>query len=182
LALGWVRGPDRTEVKILIDMNLSPTWVEYLAAHNFEAVHWSAVGDPKADDPVIMDYARENAMLVFTHDLDFGNVLAVTHARGPSVIQVRTENPVPEFVGGLLIKALVEHATSLERGALITLEPNSLRARILPIVPGIRSWAALKRLQSAPPPRETTRLPVAHSVGFRLCAPEYLPALRAGEK
>ena len=120
-------------------MNLSPTWVEYLATHNFEAVHWSTVGDPKADDPVIMDYARENGMLVFTHDLDFGNVLAVTHALGPSVIQVRSENPVPAFVGELLIKALVEHASSLARGALITLEPNSLRARILPIVPGIKS-------------------------------------------
>src|SRR5947209_8761176 len=120
-------------------MNLSPTWIQYLATHNFEAVHWSTVGNPKADDPVIMDYARANGMLVFTHDLDFGNVLAVTHALGPSVIQVRTEDPVPEFVGELLIKALVEHAGSLARGALITLEPSRLRARILPIVPGIKS-------------------------------------------
>jgi predicted nuclease of predicted toxin-antitoxin system len=56
-------------VKILVDMNLSPTWVEYLAKHDIEAVHWSTVGDPKADDPEIMDYARNNAMLVFTHDL-----------------------------------------------------------------------------------------------------------------
>ena len=120
-------------------MNLSPTWVEYLAAHDAEAVHWSTVGNPRADDPVIMDFARENGMVVFTHDLDFGNVLAVTHALGPSVIQVRTENPVPEIVGELLIQALVNHAASLARGALITLEPNSLRARILPIIPGNRS-------------------------------------------
>ena len=120
-------------------MNLSPTWVEYLAAHDFEAVHWSAVGDPRADDPVIMDFARKNGMIVFTHDLDFGNVLAVTHALGPSVIQVRTENPVPEVVGELLIRALVDHASSLARGALITVEPSNLRARILPIIPGNRS-------------------------------------------
>ena len=120
-------------------MNLSPTWVEYLAKHGIEAVHWSTAGDPRADDPVIMDYARENGMLVFTHDLDFGNVLAVTHALGPSVIQVRTENPVPAFVGELLITALSEHANILRRGALITLEPNSLRARILPIIPGMKT-------------------------------------------
>ena len=85
-----------------------------------------------------MDHARGNSMIVFTHDLDFGNILAVTHALGPSVIQVRTENPVPSFIGELLIDALVDHASSLARGVLITLEPNSLRARILPIVPGIR--------------------------------------------
>jgi predicted nuclease of predicted toxin-antitoxin system len=86
-------------VKILLDVNLSPTWVEYLATHNLEAVHWSTVGDPEADDSVIMDYARGRGMLVFTHDLDFGNIVAITHALEPSVIQVRTENPVPEFVG-----------------------------------------------------------------------------------
>jgi predicted nuclease of predicted toxin-antitoxin system len=126
-------------VKILVDMNLSPTWVEYLGTHDVEAIHWSAIGDPRADDLLIMDYARENCMLVFTHDLDFGNVLAVTHALGPSVIQVRTENPVPEFIGDLLRRALVEHASILARGALITLEPNAMRTRILPIVPGIRS-------------------------------------------
>ncbi|HEY2829255.1 MAG TPA: DUF5615 family PIN-like protein [Thermoanaerobaculia bacterium] len=126
-------------MKILLDMNLSPTWVEYLAARDCEAVHWSTIGDPRAADPVIMDFARQNGMVVFTHDLDFGNILAVTHALGPSVIQVRTENPVPEVIGELLIRALADHTTSLARGALITLEPSSLRARVLPIVPGNRS-------------------------------------------
>jgi predicted nuclease of predicted toxin-antitoxin system len=46
-------------VKILIDMNLSPAWVEFLAGHSIESVHWSAIGDPGAKDPAIMDHARE---------------------------------------------------------------------------------------------------------------------------
>ena len=35
-------------MKLLIDMNLSPSWVEALRVMGFEAVHWSNVGDPLA--------------------------------------------------------------------------------------------------------------------------------------
>lgn len=65
--------------------------VEFFATRGIESVHWSDVGNPMALDPEIMVFARENRYVVFTHDLDFGNILAVTHARGPSVIQARVE-------------------------------------------------------------------------------------------
>jgi predicted nuclease of predicted toxin-antitoxin system len=35
-------------IKILVDINLSPDWVPALARERWEAVHWSAVGDPRA--------------------------------------------------------------------------------------------------------------------------------------
>jgi predicted nuclease of predicted toxin-antitoxin system len=119
-------------------MNLTPAWVDFLQGHAISAQHWSSVGDPRAEDRTIMDYARSNGFVVFTHDLDFGNILAVTHARGPSVIQLRTEDPVPAAMGALVIAAIEEHRGYLDRGALITVEPEKLRARVLPIVPGIR--------------------------------------------
>jgi predicted nuclease of predicted toxin-antitoxin system len=31
-------------MKLLLDMNLSPTWVGFLEENGFEAVHWSTVG------------------------------------------------------------------------------------------------------------------------------------------
>lgn len=37
-------------MKILLDMNLSPAWVEFLEGEGFEAVHWSLVGEPNAPD------------------------------------------------------------------------------------------------------------------------------------
>ena len=125
-------------MKILIDMNLTPAWVEYFTEHSIKSVHWSDVGNPKANDPEIMDFARSEKYVVFTHDLDFGNILAVTHALGPSVIQARVEDPVPAAIGEAVVAAIVEHAALLERGALITLDPDRLRTRILPIVPGIK--------------------------------------------
>lgn len=125
-------------MKIAIDMNLSPTWVEYLQPAGIEAQHWSLLGDSRALDRVIMAYAREHGFVVFTHDLDFGNILAATQALGPSVIQVRTQDPVPDVVGELVITAIQQYRTLLERGALVTIEPDKLRARVLPIVPGIK--------------------------------------------
>jgi predicted nuclease of predicted toxin-antitoxin system len=47
-------------VKILIDMNLSPDWVQVLQGHGWSAVHWSAVGDPRATDLIIKDWALSN--------------------------------------------------------------------------------------------------------------------------
>jgi predicted nuclease of predicted toxin-antitoxin system len=41
-------------MKILVDMNLSPDWVEVFARHGLSAVHWSTIGDPRTEDPVLM--------------------------------------------------------------------------------------------------------------------------------
>ena len=62
-------------VNVLIDMNLSPDWVPVLQRHGWPAVHWSTVGDPRASDRTIMDWAVANGSIVFTHDLDFGTML-----------------------------------------------------------------------------------------------------------
>lgn len=43
--------------KLLIEMNLSAAWVESLSGEGWEAVHWSEVGDPRATDREIMDWA-----------------------------------------------------------------------------------------------------------------------------
>ena len=79
-------------IAIVIDMNLSPDWVPVLQSHGWQAVHWSRIGHPCAADQVIMDRASANRHVVFTHDLDFGTALALTHAAGPSVLQVRGQD------------------------------------------------------------------------------------------
>ena len=69
-------------MKVVVDMDLPPAWVPVLEAGGNTAVHWSAVGDPKATDAVVMAWARANACVVFTHDLDFGALLAITAQAG----------------------------------------------------------------------------------------------------
>jgi predicted nuclease of predicted toxin-antitoxin system len=43
-------------VKILIDMNLSPEWVQEFKYYEIEAVHWWAVGKFDAPDVALIDW------------------------------------------------------------------------------------------------------------------------------
>jgi len=51
-------------VKILIDMNLSPEWVQEFKRRDVEAVHWSTVGRFDAADKVLMEFARQNQYVI----------------------------------------------------------------------------------------------------------------------
>jgi len=84
-------------VKVLVDMNLGPEWVTFLTARGFDAQHWSAVGAPHADDREIMEFARNRGLIVFTHDLDFGNILAVS-GRAPANAKYAQQPTRPAFV------------------------------------------------------------------------------------
>jgi predicted nuclease of predicted toxin-antitoxin system len=114
-------------------MNLSPQWVEDLTRAGFEAVHWSSVGDARTSDKEILHWAADHGHVLLTHDLDFGAILAAAGAAGPSVVQLRATDITPAGSGSLIRAALIQYRAHLERGALITLDETSLRARILPI-------------------------------------------------
>jgi predicted nuclease of predicted toxin-antitoxin system len=120
-------------MKILLDMNLSPLWVPVLTQAGFETVHWSTVGRQNAPDSELMLWAKQNGYVVFTHDLDFGDILAATNADAPSVIQVRTQNLHPEFLGAAVVRILNQFREQLLSGALIVIDEQKTRARILPI-------------------------------------------------
>jgi predicted nuclease of predicted toxin-antitoxin system len=120
-------------MKLLVDMNLSPRWLELLTKAGFDAVHWSAVGPMNAPDAEIMEFARAGGYVVVTHDLDFGAILAATQGSKPSVVQIRSENLAVDIIGQRVVDALHEVAAELEQGALVTVEPGRARVRILPL-------------------------------------------------
>ena len=123
-------------MKFLLDMNLPPRWREEFERRGHVAIHWSDVGAFTASDVEIMRWARENGHVLFTHDLDIGTVLALTHASGPSVIQIRAKEPLPESVGEQVFRAIKMHADLLVQGALVTIDAARSRVRLLPIRPG----------------------------------------------
>jgi predicted nuclease of predicted toxin-antitoxin system len=114
-------------------MNLSPRWVGVLADAGFAAAHWSALGAKAAPDSEIMAYARANGFVVLTHDLDFGAILAATRGEKPSVVQIRAEDVSPDVIGRQVIAALRQMESELEEGALLTVDPNRTRLRVLPL-------------------------------------------------
>ena len=120
-------------MKILIDMNLSPSWIGVFQQESWEAVHWSMVGAATAPDREILEWAATNRFVVFTHDLDFGVLLASKPHRSPSVIQLRSHETSPAKVGQVVVQAIQQLEEELRLGALVTIDPPRARARILPL-------------------------------------------------
>ena len=120
-------------MKLLVDMNLSPTWVPFLVKHGFEAVHWSVIGQASAPDSEILGYAEANGFVVFTHDLDFGMLLAARKTHGPSVIQIRSQDVLPSAIGESIVRAIGVASSHLQTGALVTIDLTRQRIRMLPI-------------------------------------------------
>ena len=121
-------------MRLLVDMNLTPRWVQELADAGHEALHWSEAGDPTASDMEICAFAREHGYVVLTNDLDFPQILAHTRQAGPSVVLLRGEPLTPETRGSALTQALLDCASELMQGAIVSLDwSGPPRARVLPL-------------------------------------------------
>ncbi len=79
-----------------------------------------------------MEWANTNGYIVFTHDLDFGALLAATQASSLSVIQVRTQDVLPDQLEAIIMNVINQFRISLEAGALVTVDETRSRVRILP--------------------------------------------------
>lgn len=120
-------------MKLLVDMNLSPRGVTFLVDAGFETSHWSTLGATDASDSEIMRFAADGSYVVLTHDLDFSAILAVTRGVKPSVIQIRSEIPSPELIVKPVVAAIRQLSAELAAGALVVIEPQRTRVRILPL-------------------------------------------------
>jgi predicted nuclease of predicted toxin-antitoxin system len=123
-------------MRLLLDMNLPPAWVAPLMADGHEAMHWRDVGATTASDSENLGFAREHLMVVLTHDLDFGDILAAAGGRSPIVILLRSGGLDFAAMGPVLLKALQVHGQALREGALISLDLQRMRVRWLPLTDG----------------------------------------------
>ena len=119
-------------MKLLVDMNLSPSWIERLARHGFEAVHWSTIGAATAPDVEILTWANEHRFVI-TNDLDLSAILAAGAVAGPSVVQLRTQDLLSEAAVRIVARALEGHREDLERGAFLLIDEGGTRVRMLPL-------------------------------------------------
>ena len=80
-----------------------------------------------------MEWARTNNHVVFTHDLDFGAILAATDANSPSVFQIRTQDVSPRTLSAVVLSSLKQFKERLNEGALVTVNEKQSRVRVLPL-------------------------------------------------
>lgn len=119
-------------------MNLSPDWVPFLTDAGVTALHWGSVGPANAPDAEIMSWARSHAFVVFTNDLDFSALLAMTRGAGPSVLQLRLQDLLPAGAGQVVLEVLRQQESMLVGGAIVTVTDNGTRVRVLPLDTALR--------------------------------------------
>jgi len=109
-------------------------WVGVLEDVGYsDVVHWSSIGLQDAPDVAIFEWARKHGFVIITHDLDFGNLLALTRAKEPSVILFRAEDITPTHLAKSLTIVLQTYSSELDKGALIVLDDLKTRVRVLPL-------------------------------------------------
>lgn len=64
---------------------------------------------------------------------NFGTLLATTQAERPSVIQVRTQGILPDDLEVMLVEVLRQFEPELNSGALIVVNKERSKVRILPL-------------------------------------------------
>ena len=120
-------------MKVLLDMNLPLRLAGLLTKKGIETVHWFYIGAPNAKDTEIMEYAHENNYTVLTCDLDFSAILSATHGLKPSVVQLRFQCLDTENTATLLVSALLQNESELEKGAILSIDIKKARVRLLPL-------------------------------------------------
>ncbi len=80
-----------------------------------------------------MAFADAGQYMVLPQDLDIGSILAATQESTPSVIQLHTDDASPDAIGPLVLRALHHGAIELEAGALLTVDTERTRLRLLPL-------------------------------------------------
>jgi predicted nuclease of predicted toxin-antitoxin system len=72
-------------IRIVLDVSLSPAWVDVLAKHDWPTVHWSAVGDQvRAQDvlPQHLEVPVIAAIRTYESQLQQGALVTIDEARG----------------------------------------------------------------------------------------------------
>ncbi|MCB0990219.1 MAG: DUF5615 family PIN-like protein [Acidimicrobiales bacterium] len=121
-------------MRYLLDANLSPKVASSLTEVGFEASHVADHDLLTAPDERIFDYAVAHQLTVITADTDFAMLLALRRASSPSVVLLRdTADQAPEVHARLLLDNLGGLEGVLEAGAIVSLSPQRIRVRDLPI-------------------------------------------------
>lgn len=117
----------------MVDMNLSPEWLPVLEAEGWPTVHWRSVDIAWAGDAQIMEWARTHHRAVFSQDLDFGTLLALTNADSPSVVLLRGGDVLPDTRGPDVVAAIRTHQDALVNNAIVVIDIEKSRVRALPL-------------------------------------------------
>jgi len=118
---------------LLLDQGLSPNTATLLRAAGWDVIHIMEIGQSRADDTEIVDFARANDRVCVTFDHDFHSHLALTRAEGPSVILIRAESLDSAGQADLIKQVYAFCGEAIESGAAVSVDKSTVRVRRLPL-------------------------------------------------
>ena len=114
-------------------MGLAASNAAFLQNQGYNAVHLRDQGLQRLPDLDIITKARAENRVILTHDLDFSRIVALSGSHRPSVITFRLNDMRPGQVNHYLSQVLTRFSNSLEEGALVSVNEQAIRVRLLPI-------------------------------------------------
>jgi predicted nuclease of predicted toxin-antitoxin system len=120
-------------VRFLVDEALQDLVAYRLVAAGHDATHVRAIGLQGATDDDVLAHAAGEQQVLITTDTDFGTILALSGAPGPSVLLLRgVGDTIDERVDAIL-HALPVVEDDLISGTVAVVEIDRIRLRRLPI-------------------------------------------------
>lgn len=120
-------------VRFLADMGISPAVADSLRQRGHDALHVRDLNMQRSEDEEILALADAQYRIVLTHDLDFGRLLALSDATGPSIVTFRLSNMQAGSVLAALLDVIDQLGPRMERGAAVTVDDRATRWRRLPL-------------------------------------------------
>lgn len=105
----------------------------WLREQGFDAVHLRELGLQRLPNGAIFDKAIAEQRVVLTFDLDFSEIISLTHGKKASVIVLRLRDTRYTQVIQRLSAVLPGLADRLREGAIVMIEEHRCRIRNFPI-------------------------------------------------
>lgn len=121
------------ELKFIADMDISPLTVSQLKQHGWKILRVNEIMDARSTDIDILNHAKNQDLVVITHDLDYSELLAIFGYKKPSVISLRFFDMSPRPVSNRIIEIVHQLEKELKRGIVVSVDEDSARFRHLPI-------------------------------------------------
>ena len=120
-------------MRLVLDQGVPHDAAALLRSLGHDCMHVGEIGMSKAADEEILAFSLGRNAVVVTLDADFHAILAVSGARGPSVIRMRLQGLGAAEVVEAVRKVLASFEAELKRGSPITIKTLKTTRRRLPI-------------------------------------------------
>jgi predicted nuclease of predicted toxin-antitoxin system len=120
-------------MRFLVDQCVDVAVNHWLRAAGFDTVHLREQDLQRLPDGGVFDKAHAERRVIVTLDLDFGEIVSLSHGASVSVVVFRVHDTRGSHLVSRMETVLTNVIGFLEHGAIVVVEETRYRVRHLPI-------------------------------------------------